>query len=253
MVVSDSEYVVKGVHKGPGESHSRNQDLWELLWDTLAEREGGLDVAKVKSHPTTHQAKGFPASHLLANEAADIEASRGAELASLPVRIVKAVQEVDRVAWHVQNRLVAITQHILSNYREPRPRVNLKKRVRESAERGFREALGETQHDVREYPTHVKCGKCYRSGPKGQARLWLKLPCNRHLPFGLHPSHFRHFGVYRGLPVCFRCGSFARTRLVNLKKECPDRPSQTGKRVLKRIAKNKLPYGLKYWPDDQVE
>ena len=77
-------YVVGGVHKGPGEQHPRNQDLWELLWDTLAEREGGLDVAKVKSHPTANQAKGFPTLHLLANQAADQEAAKGAVLAGLP-------------------------------------------------------------------------------------------------------------------------------------------------------------------------
>ena len=44
--------------------------------------------------------------------------------------------------------------------------------------------------------------------------------------------------------------SFARTRLVKLKQQCSDRPTETGRRVLQRIAKNKLPYGLKRWPDD---
>ena len=71
-----------------------------------------------------------------------------------------------------------------------------------------------------------------------------------HNNFG-HPSHAKFFGVHRGLPLCFRCGAFAKTRLVNLKKQVPDRPTESGKRVLKRISKNKLPYGLKSWPDDE--
>ena len=66
-----------------------------------------------------------------------------------------------------------------------------------------------------------------------------------------HPSHTKFFGVHRGLPLCFRCGAFAKTRLVNIKKQCPDRPTEGGKRVLKRISKNKLPYGLKSWPDEE--
>jgi hypothetical protein len=37
--------------------------------------------------------------------------------------------------------------------------------------------------------------------------------------------------------------------LVNLKKPC-DRPTPTGKQVLKRISKGKRPYGLKKWPDE---
>ena len=37
----------------------------------------------------------------------------------------------------------------------------------------------------------------------------------------------------------------ARSRLIKLEKPCPDRPSGAGRRVLKRIAKNKLPDGLK--------
>ena len=50
---------------------------------------------------------------------------------------------------------------------------------------------------------------------------------------------------------CLHAGVDARSRLVKLKKQCPDRPTVTGRRVLKRIAKNKLPYGLKRWPDEE--
>ena len=142
--------------------------------------------------------------------------------------------------------------HILENYNEKhKPRCIPRKRAREPSFEEHREAMGSTQHVLREYPKFVKCTKCFRSGPKSQAHFWLRLPCNRHLPFGLHPSHTRFFGVHRGLPLCFRCGAFAKTRLVNLKKQCPDRPTECGKRVLKRISKNKLPYGLKAWPDDE--
>ena len=251
-VVIDSQYVVGGVHKGPGEQHPRNQDLWELLWDTLAERDGGLGVTKVKSHPTASQAKGFPTLHLLANQAADQEAAKGAALAGLPTRTIQEFEQLDRFAWLVQSRLVCITMHILENHSEKhKPRRIPKKRAREPSFEEHREAMGSTQHVLREYPKFVKCTKCYRSGPKSQAHHWLRLPCNRHLPFGLHPSHTRFFGVHRGLPLCFRCGAFAKTRLVNLKKQCPDRPTESGKCVLKRISKNKLPYGLKAWPDDE--
>ena len=129
-VVIDSQYVVGGVHKGPGEQHPRNQDLWELLWDTLAEREGGLGVAKVKSHPTASQAKGFPTLHLLANQAADQEAAKGTVLAGLPARAIHELEQVDRFARLVQSKLVCIIMHILEhNNIKHKPRSNPRKRA----------------------------------------------------------------------------------------------------------------------------
>ena len=45
--------------------------------------------------------------------------------------------------------------------------------------------------------------------------------------------------------------ALARTRLAKLKKQCPDRPSETGEQVVRIIYNNKLPYGLKVWPDEE--
>ena len=40
-------------------------------------------------------------------------------------------------------------------------------------------------------------------------------------------------------------------RLVKLKRQCPDRPTETSRHAPKRLAKIKLPYGLKRWPDEE--
>ena len=65
----------------------------------------------------------------------------------------------------------------------------------------------------------------------------------------LHPSH--SYGHFAGFTWCWRCGSYAKSRPVNLAEPCWGGATATGVTVLKRIDKGKDPErGLRFSQDD---
>ena len=244
-ILVDSSYVVEGYAKGPGHHQSANQDLWDNLWRSLEGRREGVLVTKVAAHFAKLDSQ--PPLHTIANSLADVAASRGAKLAALPPEEVKAVKEADSLAWAIQSRIVCISLDVVTNFSQSRPRA--KQRVPLARRVQVQEGVNDSGHDLRSLYNRIVCTRCLKTGPKNRTLGWVEQPCNRELPQGLHPSHSPHFRIYRGLFLCFKCGSWGKSRLVNLKKPC-QRLSTTGKQVLKRICKGKKPYGLKSWPDE---
>ena len=245
-VLIDSSYAVEGYAKGPVHHQSANQDLWDNLWRSLEGRREGVLVTKVAAHFAKLDSQ--PPLHTIANTLADVAANRGAKLAALPPEEVRAVKEVDDMAWAIQSRIVCISLSVVTNFSQPKPRA--KQRVPLARGVQVQEGVNDSGHDLRSLYNRIVCTRCLKTGPKNRTLGWVEQPCNRELPQGLHPSHSPHFRIYRGLFLCFKCGSWGKTRLVNLKKPCQQRLSIAGKQVLKRICKGKKPYGLKSWPDE---
>ena len=248
----DSSYVVKGFNRGPGYPQSRNKDLWGFLWSSMGARRGKLLVTKVRAHATesTLIHSQPPPLHFIVNSCADMAAARGADLARLSREQVKSVHDMDTKALLVHNRLVSVTMHILESQqrikveRAPKP----PKRKAELAAT-LSQMLLDRQHDIRQSSSSIRCVQCLKTSPKGFAHLWVGGPCNRASPSGVHPSHEIHMKIFRGIRFCGKCGGIAVVRTRSLKLPCPAKPSVAGGKVLKRILKGQLPFGMKSWPD----
>ena len=165
------------------------------------------------------------------------------------------VSRLDLKAWRVQNRLVCVTMDIICNYSKPKifpkEQSSSKKRTKTEIETQLSEALQHTAHMIRESPSSIKCTVCLKFSPRGLAHLWLGTACNRASPSGIHASHVPHLRTFRGLRFCARCGGLSSKRLRTLKLPCPQKISTSGRKVLNRIQKGSLPFGMKSWPDQE--
>ena len=177
-------------------------------------------------------------------------AARGSALAALSQEQVDSVHAVDSRALLVHNRLVSVTMHILQSQQGPKVEKAQKppKRKAELAAT-LSQMLSNTQHDIRHSSSSIRCVQCLKTSPKGFAHLWVGGPCNRVVPSGIHPSHQIHMKVFRGIRFCGKCGGIAVTRTRSLKLPCPNKPTVSGGKVLKRILKGQLPFGMSSWPD----
>ena len=164
-----------------------------------------------------------------------------ARSAALRPEEVEAVRQIDPLAWATKNRIVCISLHVIANFSLPKPRPR-QQRVR-APQVQVQDGENSSGHDLKVLFNRVVSTKCLKTGPKHRALGWVDLPCKNIFPEGLCPSHQRHFIIYRDLFLCFKCGSWGRSRLVNLMKPC-DRLSPTGKQFLKRICKGKRSYDL---------
>ena len=252
-VLIDSSYVVKGFSKGSGVPQSKNKELWARLWKAVRDRVGILEVAKVRAHatPDALEACQIPPLHFIANAMADALADMGSKLAALPEHRVREVLDLDLKARRIQERLVAISLCLIAGSSKPVLKRNRssKKRALEHGETSLEKCLKETPHSIMEGPTLIKCTRCNKSSPRKFAHLWLKGVCSGSLPGNIHSSHHKHLKTQRGLRFCSRCGGIASHRVRTLKNPCPSKPTVSGKKVLNRILKGQLPFGMRSWPD----
>ena len=111
------------------------------------------------------------------------------------------------------------------------------------------EMMASTQHNVEVSPKVIRCVNCQKSSSKKLAHLWLKNPCVRKPDTKVHHTHLVHLKSFRGIQYCGRCGGLAIQRVKKLKLPCPPRPSIAGQKVLNRITRGKLPFGMAHWPE----
>ena len=156
------------------------------------------------------------------------------------------------MAWLVQERLVAISLSIILNQTKPRSFVlaeNPARKNRAQLKAALDVLLSSTQHNIEESPKLIRCVTCKKSSSRLLAHLWLGGSCVRTPDTKIHPSHNVHLRTFRGVRYCGRCGGLAISRVRKLKLPCPARPSISGQKVLKRILKGRLPFGMTQWPD----
>ena len=144
---------------------------------------------------------------------------------------------------------------IICNYSKPRvfptEQSSSKKGTKTEIETQLSEALHHTAHMIRESPSSIKCTVCLRFSPRGLAHLWLGTRCNGASPKGKYASHVPHLRTFRGLRFCGRCGGIFSKRVRSLKHPCPQKISTSGRKVLNRIQKGALPFGMTLWPDQE--
>ena len=250
-VLVDSSYVVKGFSKGSKFPQSKNKDLWGSLWKAVGGRAGILTVTKVRAHatPSELESSEIPPLHFIANSMADVLADMGSKLSALNPVWVEEVGALDLKVRRIQERLVSISMALILGSSKPQRRDRAsRKRLLEQGS-GLDECLRETPHLIRESPSMIKCTRCNKSSPRKFAHLWLRGVCAEANPNGIHLSHQQHLKTFRGLRFCSRCGGIGSKRVRTLKHPCPSKPSISGRKVLNRILKGQLPFGMSRWPE----
>ena len=115
IAYSDAKCVVDGFTK----QRKSNQDVWWKIRRARAER--GIRVVHVKSHrPDLIGTPSMTVEAFAVNHHADFFADEAAAAAQLPQQVVNSVAAVDKVAWQIQKRLLAIARHTRRDDEEQR-------------------------------------------------------------------------------------------------------------------------------------
>jgi hypothetical protein len=268
-VVIDAHYVVKGFKRTKVEHHKSNLDLWQHLIRVKGQRQGEVRPSWMPSHLTEGQAStlGLDMQYWRGNKAADSKAEEHAASLTLPSNVVQQIHNTDARAWSIQSRLVAIGMHIVSQTEEARSQLEPVPQ-KPTKKQQVEELISFTQHRVRRIGQVLRCEVCSTSigthmaikqiaeylmaGCLGQQVMSAPVQV-QNIRRNVHASHDMSF--YRGVHFCAGCGMWSVVRVsAKLKAEClvakngVEARTEYGKRVLRRLADQKLPYELDAWP-----
>ena len=280
VLYSDSKYVVNGYQRqrflAPIGS---NADLWYELGAALRHRDPSSYpiVIKVKAHLTEDEAlaAGIPPAVYFGNFLADVIADKFAEIAQLPLSITGNYELHSRLAWRIQDRLLAANRVFLAQAppvpqvaRIPRPRPTPGARLAARFARSAHQAVAGKHGSV-------SCTRCGGKSTSLTVHAWLRSPCVPLVPqhfapggglarvpggaglfvgtVAIHPSHV--VLSKQGIVWCSTCGSYttsaqaSKSGTKGLGKPCSRAPSAGGLYVLGRLARGLPPRPGQAWPE----
>ena len=249
---TDSKIVFDGV--AARKNNGQLADLWDevwILWDKLKEKGWQLIVLKVKAHTTDSDlAEGkITLYNREGNNHADHWADDAAEENQISWQQANFTQVHDATAWLIHQRMIAICQEFLPQFKAKIP-VDENKQIRHYHSPLDLE-LGNIGHEIVQIDKDLyNCGNCGQSWHrrernhmifKGQCpgpTLWegntmpyhgekpIIAPKQSQIMFlgaELHSSH--HIVWFRGCTYCNKCGVFSRDRVGGkFKRECLLKP-----------------------------
>ena len=193
---------------------------------------------------------------MIGNACADVLAERGAILGEPTLQ-----ERVDVLWFHsqvrrIQMRLALVVQKAVLQKRGVVEQAVSQRRL--ILPMGW--ALLRTKHTAQQSRCWLWCLTCGVRVSKTNHKAvvqWLYSACSDLVPrahlvvrLGV-ASHVTHaISYHRGVWFCKLCGRYAIQKVVSLQHPCPKVPLMSGVRLLDRIQKDKLPWGIYRWPDD---
>ena len=249
----DASYVVNGFAKGKSKVWNANSDLWRELWEVVKTRPGQLTVKKVKAHVgVTEVLAGERLQQALANEVADQLAGVAATRYAVPEHAMESIRWADAAAFNTITRASAVVHHLAANSKhteawEEELGVRISEEERKDICRVNRSEKAAANGHRLNFLSEKKIWVCEDCGRQSlsKTRLWEKQKCSRNLTYPeVHRSHLACLVRIGPAMVCQGCGKYFTNRPRALREPCPGRPTtQTGRLVLRRLAKGKPPHG----------
>jgi len=249
-VLVDAKYVIDGFHKGPKAAHPINGEAWRAFWAAADERQGEVQLRKVKSHTGQGEldAQVIEPWQQYLNGLADKLADLAANSHAVSDHLADFVQATDKGAAAVLSRLVEVARMRVHASKQGELAAN-QLQLREAAKARRAELrqvrivakARELGHEVNVTEegdiTCNKCGKCAKAGSRTSA---LGSMCAEGFPPDLHVTHRPHYRCIEGIHVCCKCGKLTRKRWLGLRKPCAP-PTAGGRAVLRRLEKGLAP------------
>ena len=272
-LVSDSSYVQKPFAEDIDDlsgSRLSHLDLWGLLEQATAERDGKLDILKVASHKDAGQAarENIPWHHWFGNHLADEGAKWAAARAALAPSVVQEVERIDAKVLAAQERLGALLLNLpdrAERKQEIRPKPAKQNTGQED---GQGEPCDEKLAPPPPPPLPTPAAMRHAIHVSGQFSWCLQCKKGKMEPAGwdepcLENSGLQSFAgnsrslaqvnlehravVLRGVLLCVRCGRWSKQRIVKLAGRCLA-PGLAGQQALRAVAQGRELHNLRDWP-----
>ena len=176
QIIVDAKYIIRAFYNGPNKTkYGSNPELWDRFW-TLLERRGGrksVQLIKVKSHLSQEEVNHGIAKcqHIAANEAADRLADQAAQEIQVPKDTVDRFNCIERRAWALQNRIIAVFEHVFAHDR-PRPKSKIGSNRKITTSDSIQD-LRELGHEMHQLESKYRCISCMRGVAKSGLPGWI--------------------------------------------------------------------------------